>query len=64
MLTEFLNGETLKCALHHTKSNVTYTYESKSSGQKSLIDHFVLSENLFDRILCYDTLSEIDNLST
>ena len=63
VLTELLSEETLKCGLHHAKSKVIYTFESKISGHKSLIDHFVLSENLFERMTCYESLSDVDNMS-
>ena len=63
ILSEFIAGETLKCGLLHMTSKIIYTFESKCSGHRSLIDHFLLSENLFDSIMCYNALSDIDNMS-
>ena len=42
-LTEFLNRDYLHCLTQH--ADIDYTFESKASHERSLIDHFLISEN-------------------
>ena len=62
-LLMFVEKENLKCALSYEGSHVNFTYESKISGNRSTIDHFILSENLFDMISVYESIHDGDNLS-
>ena len=51
IVKDFMSNETLKCGLFHYKANVQYTFESKIDGKKSLIEHFLLSENILTLII-------------
>lgn len=62
-LTQFMNSEGLVNGVSHPCSRVDYTFESKATGTRSTIDHFVLSENLHSKIQMYSVLHEGDNLS-
>ena len=62
-LVQFVDNESLRFGLYHSKASVNYTYESKSCGQRSTIDHFICSENLDDRIVVYKSLHHGDNFS-
>ena len=40
-----------------------YTFCSKGSGARSLIDHFILSDNLMPSFTEYESVDDVDNLS-
>ena len=63
VLKDFMSDETLKCGIFHKYSNVIYSFESKIDGRRSLIDHFMVTENIFDKIVSYDSDICVDNLS-
>ena len=42
---------------------IDFTCESKATGDRSVLDHFLLSENFKSSIVKYDVLHEGDNLS-
>ena len=63
ILTKFMSEEALVCGLSHQCSNVKFSYESKSNHCHSILDHILVSCNLFDKIHNYQCLYEIDNLS-
>ena len=44
-------------------SNVTFTFESKINGSRSIIDHFIISESLINSVEKYYDKHDIDNLS-
>ena len=60
---EFLSAAGLKCGLDHILANVDYTYESKSNGSKSTIDHICLNDDIFPSLLEYSTIQSVDNMS-
>lgn len=62
-LIAFMENEWLKVGLQYRASKVDYTFESKANGERSLIDHFLVSDNLFDCINKYEVVHEGDNLS-
>ena len=62
ILTKFMSEEALVCSLTHQCSDVKFSYESKSNHCRSLLDHILVSCNIFDKILNYQCLYEIDNL--
>ena len=62
-LKEFLLAAGLKSGIHHNLSDIDYTYESKSNGSTSIIDHLCLSENIFDKIMEYHTVKLAENMS-
>jgi hypothetical protein len=49
--------------INHNVSSVDYTYENDCSEARSVIDHFILSENLNEEITLYCSLHEGDNTS-
>jgi exonuclease III len=55
-LIHFLENENLICGKMHNISDVDYTYESKISGARSLIDHFIVSESVYNKIERYSVL--------
>ena len=62
-LNDFLDKECLKPVIRHSSNKVDYTYESKVSGERSTLDHFLISENLFDLVAHYTVKHDGDNLS-
>ena len=50
-------------ALNHSTSNVSHTYNSFSVGTISNIDHFIVTDSIFQCISSYYTCDEIDNRS-
>ena len=46
-LQTFMNNENFKLCDNHQVSRVDYTYQSSSNGVKSTLDHFMVSENVF-----------------
>ena len=61
-LNKFMK-ESLAFALVSPVANVTYTYESTISNTKSLIDHFLVSDNLMRHVTQYRAVHKGDNLS-
>ena len=49
--------------IEHVLSTVKYTYESKSCGSRSLIDHLCVSDNVFHTMTAYHTVQSVDNNS-
>lgn len=54
MLRQFLEEENLNLAQTHRSSTADYTYESRATGGRSLIDHFLVSDNVYELITVYD----------
>ena len=50
-LLSFMENEALKCCLFHSSSDIKFTFESKANSSRSTIDHFLLSEALFDNVV-------------
>ena len=63
MLENFCTRSGLRLCLHSENSTVDYTYQNDVSGAESIIDHFIISENLFNCINVYSCLHEGNNLS-
>jgi hypothetical protein len=59
----FSSNESLKFGLTHECSRVNYTYESKVTGDRSTLDHFLVTENLYQYITNYQSIHAGDNLS-
>jgi len=59
-LHNFMSEESFKLVSHNC---IDYTYESASNGVKSIIDHFMISENLCDSIFNVHIKHDIDNIS-
>lgn len=62
-IRNFISRECLKCCADHAVCDIEYTHESKINGARSHIDHFIISENLFNRICDYYVKHEGDNMS-
>ena len=62
-LKTFMTEECMCCVSMFDQFKIDYTFESMANGSKSLIDHFVVSENLVERICEYKVYHNADNLS-
>lgn len=62
-LNAFIETESLVKGSNFPLSKVDFTYESKMNGQRSTLDHFLLSENLFLELDRYVSIYDGDNLS-
>ena len=62
-LTTFLNEECMFCVSLCNQFNIDYTFESMVNGSKSCIDHFIVSENLIERVSESQVFHDADNLS-
>ncbi|ELU18135.1 hypothetical protein CAPTEDRAFT_190376 [Capitella teleta] len=62
MLEEFYARLSLRFCLSFPKNSVCFTY-NEATGAQFVLDHFIVSENLFGSIESYSCLHEGDNLS-
>ena len=62
LLKEYNARENLRTVISE-KQQIDYTYESKASGARSVIDHFIVSQNILDLIDYVDVVHDGDNLS-
>ena len=62
-LVNYIRDENFKCCLESILSDIDYTYESKINGDRSLIDHICISDNIFHAINEYKVLHHSNNLS-
>ena len=63
VITNFMAEQNLKCCLSFDMQNINYTFESKINGNVSTIDHFMVSDNMFDYVYNYHSIHEGDNCS-
>ena len=64
LLLQFVENEQLYLALNFSDKNVKYTYYNNYHHMHSIIDHFILSQCLFDLIISYHSICEdVDNMS-
>jgi hypothetical protein len=63
MLKEFCTRLSLRFCLSSPKNTVGFTYNNEATGAQSVLDHFIVSENLFGSIESYSCFHEGDNLS-
>ena len=61
-LHKFISEENLSFVLKDRPNSIDYTYKSMNNNV-SLIDHFIVSENICSRIEEYYSQDSIDNLS-
>lgn len=62
-LNNFIQQESLRRDAEHISCSKDYTFESKITGVRSNIDHFMVTDNLFDHISrCY-VVNDADNMS-
>ena len=66
MLEKFMLEDDMKCCFNSiVNTNVTsFSYESKINGDRSLLDHFLVSVNTFYAITEYTSLHHGQNLQT
>jgi hypothetical protein len=60
---DFINASDLRCGTDHVIANVPYTFESKGTGARSTIDHFILNKDLFGTIKEYHSFDLPENMS-
>ena len=58
LLLQFVENEQLYLALNFSNKNVKYTYYNNYHHMHSIIDHFILSQCLFDLIISYHSICE------
>ena len=57
----FINEESLSLCLNYNEANIPYTFHNEIS--KSTVDHFIVTNNLFSSIICYESLFSVDDFS-
>jgi len=62
-LGTFLERENFTLVNNHTSSTVDYTFESLVNGTKSTIDHFIVSDNLYEYVSYVNSTHDVENLS-
>ena len=62
-LRRSMSQESRKSGLQHVLSDVDFIFTSEIRHDRSIIDHFLMTENLFNTICMYTSLHEGDNLS-
>ena len=62
-LVSFADRENLKFVVNHENADVDYTYEGVPHGNHSLIDHFIVTDNLYDKIIRMNVVHSVDNFS-
>ncbi len=63
LLLQYMKDNSLKYGLSHNSCDVAYTFESKSSRSRSIMDHFLLGENLYEKMLSYKSIHSVDDNS-
>ena len=63
VLREFCVRFSAELCAEHPASRVEYTYRNDATGARSLVDHFVLTENLMANLSGHVTWDEVDNFS-
>ena len=62
-LTDYVNTNDMYFCVNDTCSTVEFTYYSKSSDARSLIDHFIVGLNCKHFLIKYDEMDGPDNFS-
>ena len=62
-LNTFIHENNLNLCANDVCCNVDFTFRSKGTGAVSLIDHFILSDNIFDRLMSFESIDSINNFS-
>ncbi len=62
-LKEYIDKHSFVNGLSYKEQLVEYTYESKVNGSRSIIDHFIMSSNMFESIATYKSKHSVDNFS-
>ena len=59
----FIRNEELYNCLDHDSANVPYTFVCTKNGTTSTLDHFLISPNLVNSVISYETLDSHNNFS-
>ena len=62
-LNTFIHENDLNLCANDVCCNVDFTYRSKGTGAVSFIDHFILSDNICDKLLSFEKVDTINNFS-
>ena len=62
-IVEFLEKENLINCMNHVLFDIDFTYESKVDGERPILDHFIVPENVFPFITKLSVLHDVDNFS-
>ena len=62
-IKNMLQAVNLRSGISHVCSNVDYTFESKGTGTRSVIDHLCFSDNVFHSLSAFCTEQSIENPS-
>ena len=63
MLEKYTLEDDMKCCFNCIVNTTTFSYESKINGDRSLLDHFLVSDSTFHAITEYTSLDHGHNLS-
>ena len=53
----------MKVCISHVTDEVDFSFESKGNGKRSIIDHFIVLDNMFFLINDYYVTNDVDNFS-
>ncbi len=62
-LKSYIANESMLSCAQFGCADIPYTYESKQNGTRSILDHFIVTENLFSYISEHYVIDHIDNTS-
>ena len=62
-IREFCADHSMRLCVDHSVSNVNFTYFNEHSNVRSLLDHFIVTDNLFNMLSGYSSVDDIDNFS-
>ena len=51
-----MTNQYMKCGLSHVLSEVDYTYRSENNHECSTLDHFIMTENIFNLVNKYKSV--------
>ena len=63
VFNEFCIDNDMFCCARNEHIEITFTYLSKINGSQTFIDHFLISENLRDKLLHFESIDNIQNPS-
>ena len=62
-IRDFSHATNMHFGTNHILAKIDYTFESKSCGSRSIIDHLLFDKSLFGIIKTYEVFHSIDNFS-
>ena len=60
---KFINKMFLVCPEKYGTVNVRLSHENKANNSKSIIDHILVTESLFQYVVKYHSMHDVNNLS-